>query len=278
MPGRSFARANGDTYMNARTFPRLLKGLLCLLLAFSLLAVSACGESEIQSAADASGRPVGAVRGSIAQYYAEDLAGSSANVFLFETPELLAAALVSGVIDCAVAGGDQASACLKSSRKIKALEDAMADSGFSIAVALENPDLLEVVNSALATLAEEGFLRSAANSYSHGRIPSWSYKGEGTFENTLTVAVDTTIHPYAYFDEDGKLVGLDVDVARAVACIIGVNVEFIHVNHSDLVDAVRMGNASLALGALSATEQNAELACFSTTYAQSAQQLIVRKR
>jgi len=253
------------------------RGILILLAALLLLCAG-CGETGIQSAADLPGRPIGAVTGSIGYFYARAYQAKGSTVMAFDTPQLLAAALESGVIDAAIAGGDDASACLKASRKIKSLDKPLTDAGFSVAVALENPDLLKVVDSALASLGEQGFLRSAANSYSHGRVPSWDYKGEGTFEKTLTVAVDTTLTPYAYYDDEGTLVGLDVDVARAVACIIGVNVEFIHVDQENLIDAVRMGNAALSLGALSATEENLELACFSTPYAEAVQQLIVRKR
>ncbi len=255
-----------------------MKRTLSLILALLCLFMAGCGEAGIQSQEDLPGRPIGAVTGSIGQYYAQAFTSKGCTVVTFDTPEMLAAALESGVIDAAIAGEEDASACLKASRKLKALDDPLAAEGFSVAVALENPDLLEVVNGALASLAEQGFIRSAVNSYEHGRVPSWNYDGEGTFEKTLTVAVDTTMPPYAYYDEEGTLIGLDVDVARAVACIIGVNVEFIHVDHEGLIDSVRMGNAALALGALAATEENLELACFSTPYAEAAQQIIVRKR
>lgn len=249
----------------------LILALLCLLFA-------GCGGSGIRSEADIAGRPIGAVKGTIGYYYAQSYASKGSTVMTFDTPEMLAAALTSGVIDAAVAGEDEAESVVRAGRGLKLLDEPLAAQGFSVAVALENPDLLEVVNSALAVLGEQGFLRSAANSYDHGRVPNWDYAGEGTFPKTLTVAVDTTMPPYAYYDEEGTLIGLDVDVARAVACIIGVNVEFVHVDHQNLIDSVRMGNTALALGALAATEENLELACFSTPYADAVQQLIVRKR
>lgn len=45
-------------------------------------------------------------------------------------------------------------------------------------------------------------------------------------QGTLTVGTEGTYPPFTYHDETGKLTGYDVEVARAVAAKLGLNIEF----------------------------------------------------
>lgn len=265
----------GDKCIMTRSVSARAAAALLLVGAFF---ISGCGKSPVRSAEDVPLYTVGAAEFTSGAAYAELMRKQGTEVVLYPDTMALTAGLISGGVDCILADEEEAKLCKKMSGRLKVLDDPLAEDGFRIAVALEMPDLLELIDGALTALSNEGLLRSASQSWFHDRSFSGDWAKEGTFEHTLTVAVDTRMKPYAYYDDTGALVGLDVDVARMIACRAGFNVEFIHVDQGDLLDAVRKGNADFAMGALFETEENSTLVRFSQVYVQVTELILVRKR
>ncbi len=250
--------------------------ILAALLLAALLLTGCGGKGAIRSVEDVPGRSIGIVRGTAAMYYASIFAQQGSQVVTYESEDELAVAIASGAVDCGIADADGAEACMRVSRRIRTLDSALADDGYCVAAALENPDLMEAVDEALAYLADTGYLKSAENTYFHGRTLS-PLEEETDFEHTLTVAVNTDLAPYAFLDDDGNFDGLDVAVAAAVCRYVGVNVTFVHVDGEELLEAVRNGNADLGLGVLVRTEETEQLVLLSRPYVQVSQQLLVQK-
>lgn len=69
----------------------------------------------------------------------------------------------------------------------------------------------------------------------------------------LRAAVDPTIPPFAG-TVDGKVVGLDVDVAAALAERLGLKLEIVHMPWSEVADAVVKGTVDLGLAAIPITD------------------------
>jgi len=46
---------------------------------------------------------------------------------------------------------------------------------------------------------------------------------------TLRVGLDASFPPFETIDEDNQIVGLDVDIARAIAADIGVELELVNI-------------------------------------------------
>ena len=250
--------------------------ILTALLLAALLLTGCGGKSVIRSAEDVPGRTIGIVRGTAAMYYASLYAREGSRVVTYENEDELALAIAGGAVDCGIADADGAEACMRASRRVRTLDSDLANDGYCVAAALENPDLMAAVEEALAYLADTGYLKSAENAYFHGRTLS-PLSEETSFEHTLTVAVNTELAPYAYLDEDGNFDGLDVAVAAAVCRYVGVNASFVHVDGEELLDAVRKGNADLGLGVLVRTEETEQLVLLSRPYVQVSQQLLVQK-
>ena len=73
---------------------------------------------------------------------------------------------------------------------------------------------------------------------------------------TLVVAVaDLERYPFFYLDQDGALVGADIDLARAIGQALGVAVEFNRsvATFDGVVDLVARGEADVAISKLSVT-------------------------
>ncbi len=64
------------------------------------------------------------------------------------------------------------------------------------------------------------------------------------------VGMDPSFPPFEMLSEDGRVVGLDVDLAQAVAHLWGVRVEIVAMGFDGLVDAVRTHKVDAAISAI----------------------------
>lgn len=83
---------------------------------------------------------------------------------------------------------------------------------------------------------------------------------------TLTVAVSPNYPPNSFLDEQGKLVGLDVDVSRKIAEHLGVKVEY-KTPAWDLITSGRwQGRWDIVVAGMAPTKERAKLFNFPATY------------
>lgn len=85
--------------------------------------------------------------------------------------------------------------------------------------------------------------------------------------------------PFYTLDKNGKLTGLDVDLAREIAKSLGVEVEFNRqaTTFDELVDFVAAGKADVAISCLSRTRKRAVKVNFSLPYVKLYHTLIVNR-
>jgi len=70
-------------------------------------------------------------------------------------------------------------------------------------------------------------------------------------EGVMRVGMDPSWPPFEYIDEaTGQIVGLDVDLARAIGQRLGVEVEFVNVGFDSLYDALCVGRFDAIVSAL----------------------------
>ncbi len=84
----------------------------------------------------------------------------------------------------------------------------------------------------------------------------------------LVVAMLGVDTPPFFFDKNGELVGLEVDLARAIAKELGVNVRFNRTpkTFNAVVDTIARGEADIAVSKLSRTLARAQVISFSQPY------------
>lgn len=91
----------------------------------------------------------------------------------------------------------------------------------------------------------------------------------------LRVAVDAHYPPFASF-EDGRLVGIDGDVAEALAAQLGLTAEFVDVPADGIGAALREKRADVALGGVPITEAALSEVTVATSYLSDAPVLFSR--
>ena len=74
----------------------------------------------------------------------------------------------------------------------------------------------------------------------------------------IKVGVEGTYQPYTYHDEDGNLTGFDVDVAKAIAEKLGVEVDFTEADWDSLLAGIDSGRIDTVINAVSVTDERKE--------------------
>ncbi len=80
--------------------------------------------------------------------------------------------------------------------------------------------------------------------------------------------------PFVFYDDQGQICGLDVELIREAGSRMGVTVEVLDLAYDGLIDAARVGQVDLIGGALVKTEANASQVDFSRIYYQGTGRIV----
>lgn len=94
-------------------------------------------------------------------------------------------------------------------------------------------------------------------------------------EGTLTMGTNATFPPYEYTDENGDIIGIDAEIAAAVAEELGLKLEIKDMEFDSLIPAVKAGSIDIAFAGMTVTDERKESVDFSDTYAKGVQVIIV---
>ncbi len=95
-------------------------------------------------------------------------------------------------------------------------------------------------------------------------------------KGNMVVAMEGTWAPWTYHDENGDLVGFDVEVAKEIGKILGVEVIFVEGEWDGLLEGVSAGRYDIMVNGVEETEERGKKFDFSTPYAYMKTALIVR--
>ena len=90
----------------------------------------------------------------------------------------------------------------------------------------------------------------------------------------LVVGVDDTFAPMGFKDESGEMVGLDVDLAKAMGEKLGKTIEFQTIDWSMKETELNAGNIDLIWNGYTITDERKEQVAFSTPYLKNKQIII----
>ena len=91
----------------------------------------------------------------------------------------------------------------------------------------------------------------------------------------LTLATSADFPPYESIDDDGNYVGIDIEVATAVAEKLGMELEVVNMDFNSIVSSVASGKYDIGMAGLTVTEDRLESVDFTDPYANGVQVIIV---
>ena len=93
-------------------------------------------------------------------------------------------------------------------------------------------------------------------------------------EGVLTMATNAAFPPYEYI-EGGEIVGIDADIATAIAEKLGLEIQIEDMEFDAIIEAVKSGKADIGLAGMTVTPDRAEEVNFTASYATGVQVVIV---
>ncbi len=112
-------------------------------------------------------------------------------------------------------------------------------------------------------------------------VPSrvWAGKVMNRILARGTLVVGTTGHfpPFSVKDKEGKYIGLDMDLARAMASAMGVKMEVKRYDMADLIEAVRKNKVDMALSGITMTFKRNLKVIFVGPYMVTGQAILAKK-
>jgi len=98
-----------------------------------------------------------------------------------------------------------------------------------------------------------------------------------TADKTVVIGVDDTYVPMGYRDKNGRLVGFDIDLARATFKKLGLNVSFQVIDWSMKETELATGHIDMIWNGYTKTADRAKKVAFSKSYHRDAQVLVTLK-
>lgn len=258
----------------------ILLGLfvMCFLLA-------GCGKkaepSDVHSIKDLEGKKIGVQIGTTGDIYVSDYEGDDAGTVVerYEKGNDAVLALKNGDIDCVVIDGEPAKAFVKKNDDLSILEEEFTLEEYAICVSKENSELKDKINQALTALKEDGTLQKIIDGYineEEGDTYRYQKQEDLTYANgTLIMATNAAFPPYEYF-EDNKIVGIDADMAAAVADRLNMKLKIENMEFDSIITSVQTGKADIGVAGMTVTEDRLKNIDFTDTYTTAKQVIIVR--
>ncbi len=93
----------------------------------------------------------------------------------------------------------------------------------------------------------------------------------------LTIGTCPDYPPFESIDDQGKTIGFDIDLGKAVAKELGVTAKFMKMSFDTIITSVKNGQIDLGMSGFSITEERKQSIAFSNPYYSSSQVIMVLK-
>ncbi|MBQ3262324.1 MAG: transporter substrate-binding domain-containing protein [Oscillospiraceae bacterium] len=162
-----------------------------------------------------------------------------------------------------------------SSVQLKILDSEYVTEDYAIAVAKENTDLLDSINTALTALIADGTVAQVVDYYvsGEGELPAVQQDVAADAE-TLTMATNAAFPPYEYWEGDA-IVGIDAVVAGLIADQLGMKLDIQDMDFDAIIPAVVSGKVDMGMAGMTVTDERLQSVSFSESYATGVQVVIV---
>ncbi len=188
-------------------------------------------------------------------------------------------ALTQGKLDCVIIDYEPAKAFVAANKGLKILEEEFAIEEYAIAMKKGSP-LKEKINNALAELKDNGTIDAIIKNYigddTKGKTPYKSPENLERPNGTLKMATNAQFPPYEYI-ENQKIVGIDADLAQAIADKLGMELKIEDMQFDGILDSITSGKADIGVAGMTVTEVRLKTVDFSNSYTTSTQVMIVKE-
>ena len=125
----------------------------------------------------------------------------------------------------------------------------------------------KIIAITLALIMVLGLFTACGSSTDNGKLKTVE-------SGKLIMATNAAFPPYEYI-EGGEIVGIDAEIAAAIAEKLGLELEIVDMEFDSIIESVKSGKADIGLAGMTVTDERKELVNFTATYATGVQVIIV---
>lgn len=164
---------------------------------------------------------------------------------------------------------------------LKIIDVKLTDEEYAFVCDIDNKALVKDFNEFLVEIKSSGEFDSILAKY---------FEGEGeksgqlistdavvNDEATFIVATNCPFEPFEYIGDDGKIYGVDIEIAAAYAKAKNLNLVVKNIAFDDIFLQVDNGYADIGMAGITVSEDRAKIYSFTDTYFSASQKLIVRE-
>lgn len=181
-------------------------------------------------------------------------------------------ALVLGIVACSTTN-------TTSDPLVKLVDIKLTDEQYAFVCKKGNTELVESMNSFMEEIKANGTFDALVSKYFEGVGEKVGYPVTTTdIENTesnLIVVTNCPFEPFEYMGADGKIYGLDIEIAAAYAQKMGLELVIKNIDFDAIFTQVDTGYADIGMAGITASADRAEIYDFTTPYYEASQKLIV---
>ncbi len=257
---------------------KIISAVCAAVLGASML--TACGgvePNQVHSIADLEGKKIGVQMGTVGMIYADET--KDATVERFDKGADAVQALKQGKVDAVIIDSEPAKVFVEKNDELTILDEKYDPEEYAIAIKKGNTELTTKINEALTALQNNGTLDKIKNNWigeEKGKNPYTTPDGTKHENGTLVMATNAEFPPYESV-EGGEIVGLDVDMMKAVCDYLGYELKIENMDFESIIAAVNSGKADVGAAGMTVTEDRLKNVDFSNTYTTAEQVVIVRK-
>lgn len=255
--------------------------ILATILAIGMLTgCTPVAPNTVFSIDDLPGKVIGVQLGTTGDIYASDYEEEGSTLERFNKGADAVQALKQGKVDCVIIDSEPAKAFVAKNDDLMILEEPFELEEYAMSIAKSNSELKEKINSAIAQLKADGTLDSIIANYigddTKGLSPYVSSNTDYS-NGKLKMATNAQFEPYE-FVEGGEIVGIDVDLAQAVADILKMELVIEDMDFDAIIAAVQSGKADIGVAGMTVTEDRLVSVDFTDSYTTATQVIIVRSK
>ncbi len=162
---------------------------------------------------------------------------------------------------------------------VKTIDVKLTDEQYAFVAKKGNTTLVNDFNSFLDGIKADGTFDSLVSKYFEGVGEKVGYDVTTTdvvnSDSNLVVVTNCPFEPFEYIGDDGKIYGLDIEIAAAFAESKGLDLIIKNIGFSDIFNQVDAGYADIGMAGITVSEDRAALYDFTNTYFNASQKLIV---
>ena len=180
--------------------------------------------------------------------------------------------IVSGLVSCSPRWKENNPA-------VKIIDIKLTDEQYAFVCKKGNSELVDSINSFMEEIKANGTFDTLVSKYFEGKGEKVGYTVTTTditnTENKFVVVTNCPFEPFEYMEKDGKIYGLDIEIAAAYAEWADLELVIKNIGFNEIFVQVEAGYADIGMAGITASADRAEIYDFTIPYYEASQKLIV---